>query len=118
MNKLQPQALECEIAVLGAIMLEKTAFERVSEYLAPESFYSTKHQKIYKAFIDLASRSQPIDIITVNEQLKTNNDLEIVGGTYEVVRRTNNVVSSANIESHAKIIAEKSMLRLLCWNSM
>ena len=111
MNKLQPQALECETAVLGAIMLEKTAFERVSEYLAPESFYSIKHQKIYKAFTDLAGRSQPIDIITVNEQLKNNNDLELIGGTYEVVKLTNNVVSSANIESHAKIIAEKSMLR-------
>jgi replicative DNA helicase len=111
--KLPPQANDVEVAVLGAILLESTAFELVSSYLNPLSFYAERHQKIYRAIENLKKQHTPIDIITVVEELKRSNDLESVGGAYEVVKLTNAVVSSANIEAHAKIVCEKAIMRNL-----
>jgi replicative DNA helicase len=111
--KLQPQALEFETAVLGAIMLEKNAFENVSEILTYESFYTEKNQKIFKAMETLNKLYQPIDILTVTEQLKKDGALEEVGGAYEIMKLTNSVVSAANIDFHARKIAEKYILREL-----
>ena len=102
-GKVPPQAKELEEAVLGAIMLEKSAFDTVVEILKPECFYLEGHQRIFKAMQSLAQKSQPIDILTVVEELKTRVELEMVGGPYFVTRLTNSVVSSANIETHARI---------------
>lgn len=77
---LQPQAPEVEEAVLGALMIEKDAYSLVSEILRPESFYEHRHQLLYKAITTLAMRQQPIDILTVAEQLRSTGDLEEVGG--------------------------------------
>lgn len=111
--KLQPQAKEFEAAVLGAIMLERDAFERVSDILTSESFYVEAHAKVFRAMERLAKKYQPLDILTVAEELKTNGDLEKIGGNYEVLKLTNSVVSAANIEIHARKIAEKFILREL-----
>jgi replicative DNA helicase len=111
--KLPPQAIDVEVAVLGAIMLESQAFDLVSHYLNPNSFYVEKHKKIYKAFENLKKNNSPIDIITVVEELKKTNEIESVGGAYEVVKLTNAVISSANIETHAKIVCEKAIMRNL-----
>jgi len=105
------QNKEIETAVLGAILLQKDAYEIVSSIINAESFYVTKHQKIYQAIEALAKDYQPIDVLTVVEQLTRMGELEKVGGAYEVVKLTNDVVSSANIEAHARIIAEKHILR-------
>src|SRR5438067_11775276 len=83
-GKVPPQAKELEDAVLGAIMLEKSAFDTVVEILKPECFYLEGHQRIYKAMQGLAAKSQPIDILTVVEELKMREELEIVGGPYYV----------------------------------
>jgi replicative DNA helicase len=112
-GKVPPQAKDLEEAVLGAVMLEKTAFDTVIEILKPECFYVEAHQRIYKAMQSLANKSQPIDILTVAEELRTKEELEMIGGAYYVTKLTNTVVSSANIEAHARIILQKFIQREL-----
>ncbi|HEX5655081.1 MAG TPA: replicative DNA helicase [Chitinophagaceae bacterium] len=112
-GKLPPQAKDLEEAVLGAIMLEKTAFDTVIEILKPECFYVEAHQRIFKSMQSLANKSQPIDILTVAEELKSKEELEMVGGAYYVTKLTNAVVSAANIEAHARIILQKFIQREL-----
>src|SRR5687768_6593007 len=112
-GKVPPQAKDLEEAVLGAIMLEKSAFDAVIEILKPECFYVDAHQRIYKSMQGLQQKNQPIDILTVVEELKTREELEVVGGPYYVTKLTNSVVSSANIETHARIILQKFIQREL-----
>jgi replicative DNA helicase len=112
-GKVPPQARDLEDAVLGAIMLEKSAFDTIVEILKPECFYTDAHQKIYKAMQSLAGNSMPIDLLTVVEELKKREELEIVGGAYYISKLTNSVVSSANIETHARIILQKFIQREL-----
>jgi len=112
-GKLPPQAKDLEEAVLGAIMLEKSAFDTVVEILKPECFYVEAHQQIYRAMQSLAQKSQPIDILTVVEELKRREELEVVGGPYYVTKLTNMVVSTANIDAHSRIILQKFIQREL-----
>lgn len=112
-GKVPPQAKDLEEAVLGAIMLEKGAFDTVVEILSPECFYVDAHQRIYRAMQGLANKSQPIDILTVVEELRTREELDIIGGPYYVTKLTNAVVSSANIEAHSRIILQKFIQREL-----
>ena len=83
---LQPQAIDFEEAVLGALMIEKDAYSVVSEILRPESFYDHKHQLLYKAIMTLAMRQQPIDILTVAEQLRSTGELEEAGGPFYITQ--------------------------------
>ncbi len=112
-GKVPPQAKDLEEAVLGAIMLEKSGFDTVIEILKPECFYVESHQRIFMACQSLAAKSSPIDILTVVEELRLKEELEIVGGPYFVTKLTNTVVSSANIEAHARIILQKFIQREL-----
>ncbi|HWJ92620.1 MAG TPA: replicative DNA helicase [Flavisolibacter sp.] len=112
-GKVPPQAKDLEEAVLGAIMLEKGAFDAVVEILKPEAFYVDSHQRIYRAMQSLANKSQPIDILTVVEELRMREELDLVGGPYYVTKLTNAVVSSANIEAHSRIILQKFIQREL-----
>ncbi len=112
-GKIPPQAKELEEAILGAIMLEKSVFDTVVEILKPECFYLEANQRIFRSMQSLASKSMPIDLLTVVEELKIKGDLEVVGGPYYVSRLTNSVVSSANIESHARIVLQKFIQREL-----
>ncbi len=112
-GKVPPQAKDLEEAVLGAIMLEKNAFDAVIEILKPECFYVEAHQRIFRSMQGLANKSQPIDILTVAEELRFRGELEMVGGAYYVTKLTNAVVSAANIEAHARIILQKFIQREL-----
>ncbi len=112
-GKVPPQAKDLEEAVLGAVMLEKAAFDTVVEILKPECFYVEAHQRIFQAFQNLAQKSMPIDILTVVEELKFSEELDVVGGPYYVTRLTNAVVSTANIEAHSRIILQKFVQREL-----
>src|SRR6476659_370534 len=112
-RKLPPQSKDIEEAVLGAIMLEKAAFDTVVELLKPECFYVDAHQRIYKAMQGLAAKNSTIDLLTVVEELRTREELEIIGGPYFVTKLTNSVVSSANIETHARIVLQKFIQREL-----
>ena len=83
-GKDPPQAKDLEEAVLGAIMLEKSAFDTVVEILKPECFYVEAHQRIFRSMQNLQQKNQPIDILTVVEELKTREELDLVGGPYYV----------------------------------
>src|SRR6186713_1215078 len=112
-GKIPPQARELEEAVLGAVMLEKSAFDTIVEILKPECFYVDAHQRIFRTFQSLTQQSMPIDMLTVVEELKSKEELEEVGGPYYITRLTNSVVSTANIEAHARIILQKFIQREL-----
>lgn len=112
-GRIQPQAPELEEAVLGALMIEKDAYSLVSEILRPESFYEHRHQLIYAAITDLAVNQKPVDILTVKEQLSKRGELEEVGGPFYITQLSSKVASSAHIEYHARIIAQKYLAREL-----
>ncbi|MCB0408751.1 MAG: replicative DNA helicase [Flavobacteriales bacterium] len=112
-GKLPPQAVDLEEAVLGALMLEKEAVNTAIDILQPKSFYKEAHQKIFACIHDLFGRSEPIDILTITQELKQRGELEIVGGAYYITQLTNRVASAANIEFHARVIAQKYIQREL-----
>lgn len=113
-GKIPPQARELEEAVLGAIMLEKSAFDTLTDTnLKPECFYVEAHQIIFSAMRDMQQRGVPIDILTVVEELKRKEQLEFVGGAYYISKLTNMVVSTAHIDAHARIILQKFIQREL-----
>ena len=107
----QPQNLEMETAVLGALMNEQDAFGEVAELLKPECFYDRRNQLVYDAIRDLAAKQQPVDVITVVEQLERKGKLEDVGGMSYVAQLSDAVISSAHIEYHARIIQQKFIAR-------
>jgi replicative DNA helicase len=112
-GKVQPQALQLEEVVLGALMLDREALPNVMDILKPDSFYLEAHQHIYRGIIKLFEKSHPVDLLTVTEELRAQGNLEKIGGAYTLVELTNRVASAANIEYHARIIAQKAMQRAL-----
>ena len=109
----QPQNIEMEQAVIGALMIEQDAYSQVSETLRPESFYDHRHQIIFDAIRSLNAQQRPVDILTVREYLDSKSLLEDAGGPIYLMQLSQNVTSSAHIEYHAKIIAQKSLAREL-----
>ena len=112
-GKLPPRDLELEEVVLGACMLEKDAYMNVCDLLVPESFYDPVNQKIFQAITTLGFNQKPIDIITVTDQLRRDGTLEEVGGAIHIAELTARVYSSANLEYHAGIVAQKYLARRL-----
>ena len=110
---LQPQALEVERAVLGALMNDRDAYAVVCEILSPESFYEQRNQLIYSAIRDLSIAEKPVDVLTVTDELERQGSLDKVGGAIYIADLSNKVASSANIEYHARIIAHKFLARQL-----
>lgn len=110
-GRIPPQAIEVEQSVLGAMLIEHTAIPRAIEILMPDAFYLAKHQIIYSSILNLFERGNPVDLITLNEELKRRGELDEVGGAYYLTELTTRVDTAANIEYHARIIAEKSLLR-------
>ncbi|NPA35956.1 MAG: replicative DNA helicase [Chlorobi bacterium] len=111
LGRIAPQAPELEEAVLGAIILEQNAYSIVSEILKPESFYREEHQEIYKAITNLFMKQQPIDLLTVVEELKKEGKLKQVGGIHYISELTRKVASAGHIEYHARIIWQKYLQR-------
>jgi replicative DNA helicase len=112
-GKIPPNAVELEEAVLGAVMLDKGVIPLLADSIRPDSFYKMEHQLIFEAFLKLFSDDKPIDIMTVSEQLKAMDKLEMVGGRYYISKLTDRVASSANVEFHARIIEDKAIQREL-----
>jgi replicative DNA helicase len=112
-GKLQPQAIELEEVVLGALMIDNESLSDTIDSLQPEYFYKPDHQKIFEAIVNLFNNSKPVDILTVSEELKRMNVLESIGGMLYISQLTNNISSSSNTEFHARIIAEKFIKRSL-----
>jgi replicative DNA helicase len=113
-GKIPPQATELEEAVLGAMMLEKDKMAEVLEIIqSPDCFYVNAHQKIYASVRSLFDKGMPVDLLTVTEELRKTGELELVGGAYFLTKLTMNVVSSAHVEAHARIVMEKFIQREL-----
>ena len=108
-----PQALELEEAVLGALMLERDSIITVQEFVTPDAFYTEEHRLIYKAIEELSAELKPIDLFTVTEKLKAQKNLTKVGGATYLAQLTRKVGSAANVEFHAKIVAQKYVQREL-----
>jgi replicative DNA helicase len=112
-GKIPPQALELEEAVLGAIMIDKGATNTVLEILKPECFYSENNKKIFEAITVLFKAMQPVDILTVKEELSRCKQLDEIGGPLYLTKLTGRVASAAHAEFHARIIAQKYIQREL-----
>ncbi len=112
-GRIPPQDVEAEKAVLGAMFLDKHAVSPAIELLQPDYFYSTANERIFSSMIELYTRNVEIDVITVREELRRTGHLENVGGSAYLNDLVSSVVSSANVEAHAQIVAEKYMLRSL-----
>ena len=112
-GKIPPQAIELEEVVLGAMMIDKKGVDEIIDTLRPEVFYKTAHQYIFEAIFKLFENSEPIDLLTVSNQLKKDQKLEQVGGDFYLVQLTQKVSSSAHIEFHARIILQKYIQRSL-----
>ena len=110
---LQPQATDIERAVIGALMIDKDAFSLISEIIRPETFYEPRNQKIYQAIQNLNMSERPVDIMTVTEQLKTEGTIDDIGGPGYLLDISDRVASSANVEYHAHILAQKFLARQL-----
>lgn len=112
-GRMAPRDTVVEAIVLGALMLEKDAYTTVCDILKPECFYNPAYQKIYAAIQTVGASNQAIDLLTVKEQLARNGTLEEVGGIAALAMLTNSVASAANIEFHARIVAQKYLAREL-----
>lgn len=109
----QPQNLEMEAAVLGAVLIEQDAYARISEILKPESFYDHRHQLIYASVQSLGALQKPVDILTVVDDLDAKGELENVGGPAYITKLAGDVTSSAHIVYHAQVIQQKYLARQL-----
>ncbi len=112
-GKIPPQAKEVEEAILGALLIDKTAISEIADILFPEMFYEPAHQYVYSAIQLINNQSRPVDLVTVTDKLRDEGHLEIVGGAYAVTDFTNKVASAAHILEHARIVQEKHILRSL-----
>ena len=112
-GKVPPQAIDLEEAVLGAMMIDKKGVDDVIDILHSEAFYKPAHQFIYNAIFTLFENSEPIDLLTVSNQLKKDEKLEAVGGDFYLINLSQKVSSAAHIEFHARIILQKYIQRKL-----
>ncbi|NJW54206.1 replicative DNA helicase [Salinimicrobium oceani] len=112
-GKIPPQAVDLEEVVLGAMMIDKRGVDEIIDILHPDVFYKSAHQHIFEAIFKLFENSEPVDLLTVSNQLRKDQKLEQVGGDFYLVQLTQKVSSSAHIEFHARIILQKYIQRSL-----
>lgn len=112
-NRIPPSDLEAEEATLGSIMLNPGAMNEILDLLKADSFYAEKHRIIFKAMIDLFSRNEPIDIVSLSTTLKNREQLEQIGGRTYLVDLVNAVPASANVKHYANIVYRKALMRKL-----
>jgi replicative DNA helicase len=112
-DRIPPQALEAEMSVLGAMMIDKDSIGKVVEILESSHFYRTVHQRIFDAARMLYEKNEPVDLITLSETLKQKKQLEEIGGSYYLTELAEAIPSGANVEYHARIVQEKYLMRKL-----
>jgi len=113
LDRVPPQNIEAERSTLGAMFLEKEAIYRAMEVIKPEDFYKEVHGLIYQVVLDLSNKGEPVDLVTVTEELRQRNALEKVGGISYLTGLANTVPTAAHVEYYARIIEEKALLRNL-----
>jgi replicative DNA helicase len=116
-HKLPPQHIEAEQSVLGGILIENEAINRVMEILDADDFYRDTHRKIFNALINLSERDEPSDLITLTNELRKIDQLDAIGGASYLASLIDSVPTAANIEYYAKIVKEKAILRKLIQTS-
>jgi replicative DNA helicase len=116
-GRVPPQAVDVEMAVLGAMLLEKEAIAKAIEILDVTMFYKPAHQMIFDSMTSLFERSEPVDLITLIEELRRRGQLDKIGGEYYLTELTTKVTTGANIEYHARIVLEKALMRGLIASS-
>jgi replicative DNA helicase len=116
-GRVPPQAVDVEMAVLGAMMLDKGAIAKAIEILDETSFYKPAHQRIFAAMIALFEKSEPVDLITLVEELRRRGELDKIGGEYYLTELTTKVTTAANVEFHGHIVLEKALMRQLISSS-
>jgi len=112
-DRMPPQAVEEEKAVLGSILIDREALSKTIEILDEKAFYKTQNQKIYQAALALYEKNIEVDYVTITDQLERMGVLEEVGGAYYVTELANAVPSAASVEYYANIVLEKALLRNL-----
>ncbi|MGI6092077.1 MAG: replicative DNA helicase [Veillonellaceae bacterium] len=113
LDRVPPQSVEAEQAVLGAMLIEREAISKVTEFLRPEDFYREAHRLIYNAALELFNKNDAVDMVTVTEFLRKDDKLESAGGIAYITSLANSVPTAANVLYHARIVEEKSLLRQL-----
>jgi len=116
-RKLPPQNIEAEQSILGGILIENEAVNRVMEILDADDFYRDAHRKIFNALINLSERDEPADLITLTNELRKIDQLDFIGGASYLASLIDSVPTAANIEYYAKIVKEKAILRKLIQTS-
>ena len=112
-QKVPPQNIEAEQSVLGAVLLDNFAMNKVMDIVSPDDFYKGPHRRIFSAMLDLNERNETIDLITLTDHLKAKNELDSVGGASYLSELVNSIPTAANIRQHSKIVHDKAMLRNL-----
>lgn len=112
-DRVPPQNLEAEQAVIGAILLQSEALITAMERVRSEDFYSGPHRQIYEAMVEIAENNQPVDLVTLTAHLQDQHLLEEIGGVSYLAKLANSVPTAANVDYYAQIVEEKSMLRRL-----
>ncbi|UCC12075.1 MAG: replicative DNA helicase [candidate division WOR-3 bacterium] len=117
-KRVPPHSLEAEEAVLGAVLLDQKALAKVMEILREEHFYSAANQKIYRGVLDLFNHNVTADLVTVTDWLKQNKLLDGIGGPEYVSNIVGNVLTTANVEHHARVVLDKATKRTIIRTSM
>lgn len=117
-TKQPPNAVEVEMAVLGAMMIDEEAVPKAVEILKPDSFYDPKHAIIFSAISSLYESGEPIDTVSVYEELKKEGKVDLAGGAAYISKLTQDIASAANIDYHSRVVMEKWILRKLISSSM
>lgn len=112
-ERVPPQNIEAEQAVLGAMLIKKEAIAEVQEILQPDDFYREAHRIVYEAMVQLQNNDEAVDLVTLTEQLRKSEQLDKIGGLAFITQLANAVPTAANVVYHAKIVKEKAELRSL-----
>ena len=111
--KLPPHSLEAEQALLGGLLLDNTAWDRVADLVGPDDFYRDEHRRIFRHISRLVEQGRPADVVTVHESLEKSGEAEAAGGLAYLAELANQTPSAANVRRYGEIIRERAILRKL-----
>lgn len=117
MDRIPPQNIDAEQSILSAILIDNQALIDISEILQPDDFYKSAHIKIYSAMLSLSAKGEPIDLVTLSDEIKSNNNLESVGGSVYLAKIIDECPTPSNVKNYAQIISDKATLRRIIVSS-
>jgi replicative DNA helicase len=113
MERVPPQSIEAEMAVLGAVLIDNSSYPVITEHLTEECFYKQSHHKIFQAMVRLSQKNEAIDVLTLTEELKRMGVLQVIGGPAYLTQIMDNVHTAANIEYYVRVVFDRFLLRRL-----